>query len=356
MKVLLIGNGNRKTLGQSYYAFDARVLNGLIRNGHSVLFYSDRDEIRAKEILGIRHFAEKGINQDVLAIVRNFRPDVILLGHARLIHSDTLDEARDIVPGLRIGVYSLDALYAPHNVDQLNERKGHVDAMFITSGGPALKRFATGKQPVYFMPNITDSGLDTGRAFEKPRTDLGSDLCYFAHNARSVDDSSRSETALYVEKSVEGLRCHYRGFDNRPRIAGADFIPAFGDSAMSLNISRNIIDGVESTPETRYLYSSDRIACITGNGALGFLQNDFGLQELFEEDCEAVFFANREDLAEKVRRYFGDDAARRTIAEKGWQKAHTCFNEKLVTQYMLERILDKPLSASYAWPTQGYTA
>ena len=78
------------------------------------------------------------------------------------------------------------------------------------------------------------------------------------------------------------------------------------------------------------------------------------LEELFEEDKEIVFFSSKEELLEKVIYYKNNDAERKEIAKRGWEKFHNFFNERLVAKYILEVAFRLPLSEDYAWPTETY--
>ena len=66
----------------------------MIRLGHSILEFSDRDIQKYyksyKDING-----SKTLNDKLKKTCYNFKPDVIVLGHADLITSDTLGELKD---------------------------------------------------------------------------------------------------------------------------------------------------------------------------------------------------------------------------------------------------------------------
>ena len=71
-------------------------------------------------------------------------------------------------------------------------------------------------------------------------------------------------------------------------------------------------------------------------------------------DQELIFFASKEDLLEKIRYFKEHDDKRQEVAKNGWLKAHNCFNEKLVTKYMIEATLKIKHTENYAWPTTKY--
>ena len=109
-----------------------------------------------------------------------------------------------------------------------------------------------------------------------------------------------------------------------------------------------------ASPESLYLYSSDRISHYKGSGLLVLTPRGFQLEEMFVEDKEMVFFSTPEELLEKVVYFKTHDDQRRQVARAGWEKIHHCYNERLVAQYMLERIFQLELTESYAWQTQIY--
>jgi hypothetical protein len=169
------------------------------------------------------------------------------------------------------------------------------------------------------------------------------------------DEVERLQLANGIVSAIPGLRTCYGGFNGGPSVRGTAYLESLAQSAMGLNLSKTISNDARSTPETRHLYSSDRIAHFMGNGCLTFTQEGFNLQEIYSED-EVVFFKGLPDLTEKVRFYRDNPALRQKVAKKGWQKAHEKFETTIVMRYVLERLLERPLSQAYAWPGQGYRA
>ncbi len=108
---------------------------------------------------------------------------------------------------------------------------------------------------------------------------------------------------------------------------------------MGLNISRR---------NDVTLYSSDRLTQLTGNGLLTFCPEIPKMELLFSTD-EIVYFKDLNDLLSKLIYFHRHPEAGRQIAEQGWQRAHSSYNASRVTQYMLERLFDQPLSSDYEW-------
>jgi hypothetical protein len=351
MKILFIGNANLKFAARNHFYYNTRIYNGLIRNGHYVYFFSDRDEVRRGSVFGLKKIGRHKANIRLLNIVKDFRPQAIIITHVNLINDETFRLIKERYPEIRIGRINVDALFTPKNNASLLNYSNHIDATFITTGGPALGTFAQQDNPFYFIPNITDSSIDTGRAFAHEA--LHYDLACFMHNDNKRDERTRLNLANGVVAALPELKTCYRGFNKQPNIRGHEYIDFMQNSAMALNLSRMVVDDMESTPETRYLYSSDRIAHIMGNGVLAFSSDKFSLNHLYS-DQEMVFFSELEDLVEKVRFYHQNPAARQKIAQAGWERAHRDFNETTVVKYVLERLFDKPLSQEYNWPTRAW--
>jgi hypothetical protein len=220
MKIIFVGNGNLKFAGARHFSYDARIFNGLVRNGHCVYFFSDRDEARQSSPLGLKAIGRDRANRKLLKVVDNIRPEALVLAHADVIHPDTFREIRNKYPHVRVAHVNVDCIFNPTNVAKLDRRGDVVDATFITTGGPALNRLASPGNTFYFIPNFTDAGIDTGRAFEHeaPRHDLA---CFMNVNpAQPSDEADRVALAVGVSAAIPDLRTCYGGFNGAPVVRG----------------------------------------------------------------------------------------------------------------------------------------
>lgn len=355
LKIVFVGNGNLKFAGLRHFGYDTRIFNGLVRNGHCIYWFSDRDEVRQASPFGVlKDIGRKRANEKLLQVVDNIKPDAIVLAHVDTIFNETFQEIRRRLPSVRIGQVNVDPLFNPTNRANLLRRSPVVDATFVTTGGPALEGVSGPNNTCYFIPNFSDSSIDTGTAFAS--ADLPYDVACFMHADTGKDDEvDRLKLANGIVSAIPGLRTCYGGFNGGPSVRGTAYLESLAKSAMGLNLSKTISNDARSTPETRYLYSSDRIAHFMGNGCLVMTQDGFALQEIYAAD-EVIFFQGLPDLTEKVRFYKENPAARQKAAQQGWRKAHEQFETTIVMKYVLERLLGWPLSRTYAWPVQGYCA
>src|SRR5271170_6940399 len=90
-RVVHASNFSRKAKGAFQHSVEHKITNGLIRNGHAVSNFSDRDVARAGTLLGHRAFGASAANRAFREFCRNVAPELIVLGHAEIIAPTTLN-------------------------------------------------------------------------------------------------------------------------------------------------------------------------------------------------------------------------------------------------------------------------
>ena len=84
LRILHITNFNERLDGRLFFNTGRRINNGFIRLGHSVLGFSDRDI--QKYYKSFSDFkGAKTLNEKLKKTCYNYKPDLIILGHADLI-------------------------------------------------------------------------------------------------------------------------------------------------------------------------------------------------------------------------------------------------------------------------------
>ena len=86
---------------------------------------------------------------------------------------------------------------------------------------------------------------------------------------------------------------------------------------------------------------------------LVFSTGEFNLAELYGSDA-LVEVEGADDFIDKLRYYLDNDTERQRVARTGYELGHREFNERLVSQYMLETTLGMPYSHDYYWPTESF--
>ena len=362
MRILHVSNGNYKHRGKRYYDQSRKITNGLIRNGHDVYFLSDRDTARAAAFLKTKSLGKRALNRIFLDIVNHYAPHIILLGHADMITADSLFEAKEMLPTVRIGQWNVDAMFCPHNITMIHSKLAAVDATFCTTGGDILKQFQTDHGTVTYIPNMVDSSVEWPRAFE--HSNHQHDVFWAAriNTSGSYKGDARFEIPMFIEESGH-IDIDYHGMNGREELFDHRYFEAINQCKMGLNISSVRAYGHhdKAPKEQLYLYSSDRISHYMGSGLLVFTSTDNHLETLFTPDEHIILYDSKETLLDKLRFYKANDALRQRIAYQGWQRAHNDFNSQVVTRYMLDVLLNKRLekpvqhSQPYRWPIKQYS-
>jgi hypothetical protein len=336
-KVLMVGNLFGRELGEDFYMIMPKLLHGFIRLGCNVQVFNDREAARGATPLLSTSTGRAAANRKLLQTCNNFRPDLVLLGHCELIANETLETMRATRPGLRFAYRNVDALTDRKNRERIQKRAEAVDAVFVTAAAPVHGVSPESRSHVHFMPNPVDPAIDVGCSFA--RSDQANDLFFAVGTAGGTD--RRLELVKAALARLPELRADIRGVAGNPALRGAAYLDAMADARMGLSISR---------PDNLYLYASDRMSQLLGNGLLTFQSRATGFQDLFGED-QIAFYEDADELVEKLDFFSRHDEARRKAAEAGWRAAHSMFASHRVAKYILERSFDQPLSESYPWPT-----
>ena len=340
MRILFVDNMQIRQYGNFKMGPGQKLVPGAFRNNHRVAEFSDRDIARFLTPIGIRKIGGYLANKKLIRTAKNFKPDVLFISHCDYIRNWALAEIRAALPNIRMAHFNVDALWIQWHVQQIQERMYSTDAIFVTTGGPTLKQFCTGKNIVAYMPNPTDLSMESENNATK--TNLTHDLLFCG---RELPDDNRNTLLLDLQQRLmDKLRFHVCGMFGQPPVWGAAYEATLAASKMALNLNR-----IEGWP----LYSSDRIAHLMGNGILTFLNDQGQLQRFFSEQ-EAVFFKNNDDLSEKIL-YFHTHADKcRAVANAGRDCYHRLFNSERVLKFMLETLLQTPYSENYEWADEVY--
>jgi hypothetical protein len=324
---------------------ERKLSNGLIRNGHQVLNFSDRDATMAGSLLGPHRIGGRAYaNNAFRHLCLNVRPDVIVLGQTDIIRPDTVADVQQRVRGLRVLQWSVDALFEPGNIERLQRNAPVVDATLVSTAGEALRPLAGPGRQVGFLPNPVDFSIERGESHVM--ADLPFDLFYACGNPTDLREVGGHAWNMddFMGKlltALPGLRPKLAGLMGHKTLGGAAYQDALEASAIGLNISRRAGE---------LLYSSDRIAHLAGNGLAVMIERSTGYDQLFSNE-EMVFFSSFDDIVAALDELTQDRERRMAIAAAGRARYHALFNEQRVAAYLLDVALDQLDPAAYPWPT-----
>ena len=320
--------------GLVFFNPDMKLHQGLVQNGCYVYPFSINDRARMLSPTGSKIFGKGRANKALIKACHNVAPDVLLLGHAQYVHRETLEAIRKELPEIRIGLWYFDALWVPKNIQHIHDRTSVLNAVFATTGGKLLESLSRPGCPSAFIPNPVDVCIERLRAFET--VDPEYDLVFFGSDKRAPE---RKQFLQGLVKQLDGLRLGIFGSLGQPFVFGHEKEQILSRSRMALNLNR--VSDVE-------LYSSDRIAQLTGNGLLTLTAGGAGLESLYSED-EIVFYSDLADVVTKIRALKQDDAECVRIAENGWRKAHEVYSARNVARFIIDLTLGNEDWKSIPW-------
>ena len=344
LRILHITNFNERLDGRLFFNTGRRINNGFIRLGHSVLGFSDRDIQKYyksyKDLKGA-----KNLNDKLKKTCYNYKPDLVVLGHADLISPDLISELREDYPNARFGQWFLDPLNKKgpdyeRNKKRILDKYKVVDSTFLTTS-PDVLNFIN-KDKSFFMPNPSDKSFEILNNFDKPcNVDVFFALSHGVH--RGVLKSGKTDDRIiFLKKLMEkspDVKFDLYGVDKIQPIWADHYIKTVSNAKMGLNLSRG---------EAIKYYSSDRITQIVGNGLVCLIDEKTQYRNFFN-DREMVFYNNVNDLSVKIEKLTNDDKLRRKIAKNGKEKYMKYFNSDLVAKYIIEKTLDIKNKKKYLW-------
>lgn len=361
MKILHVVNDTLRNVASRYYSIEKKINNGLIRLGHDVFAFSDKDLVRQNSTCKVKFFAKKETNKNFLSICDNYRPEAILFSTGNIITVESLIAVQKKYPNIVMGQYNPDIVFSPKTIKRVNQKAPYLNATFLTTAGKVLRKFSTKKSVTAYIPNPMDKSIEYLRCFE--HNNQKHDIFWASKitNQNNLEDKRRFLIPLAIEETKD-ISIDYYGINGKPLLFSSNYFDAISNAKMGLNIS--IIGypaqsgckykNLKAKEEELYLYSSDRLSQYMGSGLLVFTTKDNSLEDLFAKDEELIFFENLDDLIEKIRFYKKNDSLRQKIAKNGWEKYYKAFNSERVAQYMLDVLFSKPNTFDYDWPTDKY--
>ncbi len=346
LRIVHVTNFNERHDGRLYFNTGRRINNGLIRLGHSVLEFSDRDIQKYyknyKDLSGT-----KKLNSKLINTCYNFRPDMIVLGHADSIFPQTLRDLKKNYPNLKIAQWFLDPLNKKgpdflKNKQRILNKIDQVDENFLTTS-PKVLNFISKKEKFHFIPNPSDSSFETLNNFNKScNMDVFYALSHGVHRG-VLKKGKFDERIKFVSKLIDitpNIKFDIYGANNVQPVWADNYLKAISNSKMGLNLSRG---------EPIKYYSSDRITQIIGNGLVTLIDEKTRYRDFFN-DQEMVFYKSVNDLAEKITKISKDEKLRKKIGRKGKMKYLKYFNSTEVAKYIINKTFElKNKKSNFYW-------
>lgn len=341
LKIIHITNFNNRFNGRLHYNTSKRLNNGFIRLGHNVLTISDRDVISTNRTLSDLN-GIIALQKTIINNVKNFAPDLIVMGHADSISIETLEYIKS--KNIKCCQWFLDpiGIKTPDydkNRKRILDKIEYMDATFLTTDPNELNLTLNN---THFIPNPCDESFETLCNYKKKcRNDLFFAMSHGVHRGK-LKDGKIDGREIFLKRLVKknkNIIFDIYGMDNIEPVWGENFVKAISNSSMGLNLSRGM--------PTKY-YSSDRIVQLIGNGLLTFIDRKTHLNDFFS-DNEIVFYDNLDDLSYKLNKYKKDVKKRNLIAKNGKNKYIKYFNSMTVCQFIINKTLEHNSKNKFLW-------
>ena len=345
LRILHITNFNERLDGRLFFNTGRRINNGFIRLGHSVLGFSDRDI--QKYYRSISDFkGSKILNDKLKKTCYNYKPDLVVIGHADLISRQQIQELKQDNPNTKFCQWFLDPLNKngpdfSRNKKRILDKIDLMDSTFMTTS-PSVLSFLPRNNNTYFIPNPSDHSFETLNNFNKScSVDVFFALSHGVH--RGILKSGKTDDRVIflknLQKKTSDVKFDIYGIDKVQPIWADHYFKTISNAKMGLNLSRG---------EAIKYYSSDRITQIVGNGLVCLIDEKTKYRDYFENN-EMVFYKNENDLSEKILKISRDEKLRRSIGKKGKIKYMKYFNSTNVAEFIVNKTLDLKDKKKFYW-------
>ena len=342
IKILHITNLNERFDGRLHYNTGKRINNGFIRLGHNVLSVSDRDTINQnKSIIDLSGI--KTLNTKIYNTVDNFRPDLIVLGHADNITVETINKIKKLY-NPKICQWFLDPLMKQgpdfnKNKKRINNLSNLIDATFITTH-PSGISFKINN--AHFIPNPCDKSFETiNNSKNNPKKDLFFAMSHGVHRGvlKGGKIDNRELFLKRLKTKLKNIKFDIFGMNNVQPIWGENFLKQIKNYKMGLNLSRG--------KPTKY-YSSDRIVQLIANGLLTFIDERTQLYEIISKNG-VVYYKDINDLAKKILHYKKNPSQIKKMSSIGKKEYFKKFNSNIVCRYIIDKSFNNRSNYKYYW-------
>ena len=340
IKILHITDLHFRHNGRLFYSTGKKINNGLILNGYNVLNISDRDVTYQKK--NFFDFGSKNyLFNIIIENIENFKPEIILFGHVdRLDYLKFLD-LKNRYKNIKFAQWFLDPLIKTGPDYEKNKYRFFLkyqfcDANFITTSPNAVD--FVNKNKTFFIPNPIDPSIDVYKNYLSDHVnDIFIAISHGQHRGILKKDFTDNRVKI-INKLTKKAKYNIFGYKNNP-VWGQNFFDELNKCSMGINLSRG---------EPIKYYSSDRISSLLGNGLLTFIHEEYQYRDFFNKN-EIVTFKNIYDLNKKILFYKKNKRLLKKIASNGYKKAHKIFNNKLISEYIVNKTLNNNFIKKYSW-------
>ena len=315
-----------------------KLTNGFIRNGHDVINFDYRNF--NNKVLDF-----KTIDEKIIDIIENYRPNLILLGHNNVLSNKTLQISK-IKYQCKIALWYEDHLMKgdPHflkNLTLIEKNNDLIDQYFVTTS-PNIIKTKINRDKLNFLPIPVDPNIENGNYYNTQKT---SDLFFALSQGvnsgklkKKFDNRANFINEL-IDKNTKGLKFNILGLYNEQPKWNHNFNSELMFAKTALNLSRG--------GPSKYS-SSNRIASIMGNGLLPFIHEDVMYQDFFDND-EIETYKDSTDLIKKLELIKSNTKMLVLRSKNAKKRYFDIFSNNIVADFMIHKIFKNKNKYKYIW-------
>jgi glycosyltransferase involved in cell wall biosynthesis len=340
LKVLHISNfGERSDYRLANINLASKISDGLVKENVQTINFSDRNFSK------LNNFSS--IDNKVLRIIHNLRPDLVLLGHTNSLKVETLINIKDKFSETRLAFWYEDSVNKKGPDFQKNrifieKYKDYIDNFFVTTSVNNVD-VSIPKNKLNYIP-IPCSSFSENLNLSKISNHIYDIFFAISHgvnrgNLKKNKIDSREEFVRNLVKKSINIDFNIFGFNDVEPVWGSRFNYELSKCRFGLNLSRG---------EPIKHYTSNRIASYVANGLPTLIDEKTQFSDFFTTN-EMIFYRNINDLIDKVNFYKKNERLRAKIGLNGKNKYFKIFNNKIVGDYILSKTLGIKSSYKFAW-------
>ena len=308
-----------------------KISKGLIRNDHDVINFNYRAYIKKNLISGKNSL----INNKIINICDNYRPDLLILGHNNVLDTNSIESIK-IKYKSKIILWYEDALghrgKGPNwreNLSLIEKNNLLIDNYFLTTH-PSEIRTSIDRKKMFFLPIPVDENIENLELYKNNYK--YKDLFFaFSHgvNFGKLKRGKSDERETFINDLMTNFpKINYNilGVSNHEPKWNYEFYKELSKCKIALNLSRGM--------PLRYT-SSNRIASLIGNGIYTFIDQKTKYSDFFDEN-EMGFYKNINDLGKKIEILLSNPKKLQKFGRLGKKRYFELFNNKKIAKEIID--------------------
>ena len=311
-----------------------KITKGFIKNNNDVINfdYRERPKINFEDL-----------DQKILRICQNYKPDLILFGHNNILQRSSLIKLKK---NSKLALWFEDHLVKGDpsyrkNLNLIEKNHDLIDNYFVTTSPDKVKT-KINKNKIFFLPIPVDPNIEEFNFYLcRKDKDMFFALSHGVNYGKLKNNIDERETFLnnLIKASEEKINFHILGFNREEPKWNYDYYKELMRCSVALNLSRG--------GPTKYT-TSNRIATLVGNGVATAVTDKIEWQDFFNKD-EMIFYKNEKDLVKKILFYKNNPIKLKRLAKNGKKKYFKIFNNKIIADFIIHKVFKSKPNFKYSW-------